>query len=152
LVKMKRNHIRLTGPDKYGHWWFEIGDHVDPGSESYGWWPEQRFDGHPLADLFRTLTSVPGALNGEPGFWPPGEATRDPHHGDLAEEEFHPLVRNADTRTDEEIADCLRTFARGFAAARVRRWRWTFGAGPNCQTFQEDAMRHCGLWHPDRVP
>ena len=39
LVVMKRKHICLTGEDKYGHWWFEIGDAADPNSESYGWWP-----------------------------------------------------------------------------------------------------------------
>lgn len=34
-IKVKRKHIHLTGDDKYGHWWTEIGP-----SESYGWWPK----------------------------------------------------------------------------------------------------------------
>ncbi len=34
-IKVKRNNIHLTGDDKYGHWWTELG----PG-ESYGWWPK----------------------------------------------------------------------------------------------------------------
>jgi hypothetical protein len=39
MVTIKRKHIKLTGQDKYGHWWFEIGDASAPDSESYGWWP-----------------------------------------------------------------------------------------------------------------
>jgi hypothetical protein len=36
LVKviLERNHIHLSGGDKYGHWWTVIDDH-----DSYGWWP-----------------------------------------------------------------------------------------------------------------
>lgn len=37
LITMKRKHINLTRVDRYGHWWFEIGDPSDPDSESYGW-------------------------------------------------------------------------------------------------------------------
>ena len=43
-ITMKRKHIHSKGDDKYGHWWFEIGDIRDADSESYGWWPE-----HPTA-------------------------------------------------------------------------------------------------------
>ncbi len=35
-VIFKRNHIRLGGGDKYGHWWVGI-----DGTESYGWWPAE---------------------------------------------------------------------------------------------------------------
>jgi hypothetical protein len=133
---MKRLHIHLTREDKYGHWWFEIGDPLDPRSESYGWWPRE-----PVG-LAGTLVGVPGELNGQTNFR--GTPTRDPHHGDDADQEFFPLVAVTDLRADDEIADCLRAFARSFAG----EWHWTFGGGQNCHSFQEQAMRHCRL----RVP
>ncbi len=133
LITMKRKHIHLAGDEKFGHWWFEIGDAIDSGSESYGWWPE-----HPVG-LAAAIHGVPGELNGQTSFR--GTLTRDPHHGDEAEEEFQPLVAASDPRTDDQIADCLRGFARSYAG----EWRWAFGYGQNCHSFQGQAMRHCGL-------
>ncbi len=130
---MKRKHIHLTREDKYGHWWFEIGDPTDPNSESYGWWPLG-----PVGPA-GTFAGAQGELNGQTNFR--GRPTRDPHHGDDADEEFHPLVPESDPRTDDEIADCLRSFARAYNG----EWRWTFGKGQNCHTFQEQAMKHCRL-------
>jgi hypothetical protein len=132
-ITMKRNHINLNHEDKYGHWWFEIGDSLDSASESFGWWPAV-----PIGTK-GTMRGVPGELNGQTNFL--GLPTRDPHHGDEADESFHPVVRASDTRTDAEIADCLRQFARNFRG----QWRWAFGIGQNCHTFQEQAMIHCGL-------
>lgn len=51
------------------------------------------------------------------------------------------MVPASDSRTDDQIADCLRQFAQSYTGA----WRWTFGKGQNCHTFQDQAMRHCGL-------
>ena len=135
-IKMKRKHIALKGDDKYGHWWLEIGDPLDPNSESYGWWPAS---GVGLGD---TLFGTAGDLNGQAGFG--GTAVRDPHHGDPADEEFHPIVPAGDTRSDQEIENCLRDFAGSYSG----EWRWTFGFGQNCHTFQDAAMEHCGLEAP----
>ncbi len=135
---MKRLQIRLTGGDKYGHWWFEIGDPSDPDSESYGWWPER-----PVS-LGETLGGIQGVLNAS---YAGGTLTRDRHHGEESGEKFglievfHPLVAASDTRTDDEIAACLRHFAQTYAG----EWRWTFGYGTNCHTFQEEAMLKCEL-------
>jgi hypothetical protein len=142
---MKRNGIALR-PLDYGHWWFEIGNPLSPAAESYGWWPQQPFSGKTLSTVAGTLTGVPGSLNGVPGF--PGTATRDPYHGTPAEVEFHPCVGLLDPRTDPQIAQDLVTFASGYAAVCGGRWRWTFGAGPNCRTFQKAAMRQCRLRPP----
>ena len=135
-ITMKRDHIHLTGDDKYGHWWFEIGEPGDHNAESYGWWPERR------VALAGTMIGIRGELNGQTSFR--GKATRDPNHGEDAEEEFHPVVAISDPRTDDEIADCLRTFARSCRG----EWRWTFGSGLNCHSFQEEAMKHCRLDKP----
>ena len=133
LVKVKRKHIHLTRSDRYGHWWFEIGDPTDLKSESYGWWPLHG------VTVKQTLAGVEGELNGETHFG--GEATRDPHHGESADQEFHPFVAEDDPRSDEQIADCLRQFTRRYAG----EWRWTFGKGQNCQSFQQQALDHCQL-------
>lgn len=132
-ITMKRNHIHLTGDDKYGHWWFAIGDPLDAESESYGWWPE-----NPVK-WAGSMAGIRGQLNGQTSFG--GEPTRDPYHKADAEEEFHLVVAVSDLRTDDQIADCLRAFA----LSCVGEWRWTFGSGLNCHSFQERAMKHCLL-------
>jgi hypothetical protein len=93
LITIKRLHLSVTTKE-YGHWWFEIGDPRDADSESYGWWPENR-----LGKL-DTLMGVRGILNGAEEFLngrnfgnPP---PRDPHHGRMAEETFHPRVTIGD--------------------------------------------------------
>jgi hypothetical protein len=133
LITIKRKHISLAREDRYGHWWFEIGDADDADSESYGWWP-----GRPVG-LREALAGVAGELNGQTTFR--GRPTRDPHHGDDADEEFHPVVPTSDGRTDGEIAECLRDFARSYHGV----WEWKFGKGQNCHTFQDQAMKHCRL-------
>lgn len=129
---MKRKHINLfSTEDRYGHWWFEI-----EGDESYGWYPSQ-----PVG-LIDTLLGTDGELNGQTEY--PGTKTEDPHHGDSADEEFHPVTSDDDKRTDAQIQECLRNFSSSYSG----EWRWTFGAGQNCHTFQEAAMKHCKLQKP----
>ena len=127
-ITLKRKNIHLSAEDKYGHWWFEM------GSESYGWWPKT-----PVG-LWDTLFGTEGELNGQSNFM--GSATQDPHHGDSADEEFHPVVPCDDTRSDSEIQDCLRGFAQSYSGS----WSWPFGQ--NCHSFQKAAMAHCGLSKP----
>jgi hypothetical protein len=129
FIKMKRKHIHLTGDDKYGHWWTEI-----DGGESYGWWPKNR------VGLIDTLFGTEGELNGQTSFG--GTATRDPHHGDTAEDEFSPEI--VGPKTDDEV----RSEMRAFAGAYSGEWRWTFGWGQNCHTFQESMMSTVGLRKP----
>jgi hypothetical protein len=146
LVKMKRKRIRIEKllPLRfdYGHWWFELGDPLDTGSESYGWWP-RALPQKAFWKAIATLLGTDGELNAQGDG--SGTARRDPYHGDeAADVQFHPVVADSDPRSDEEIADCLRRFASSFRG----RWRWTFGFGQNCRSFQRAAMRHCGLRGP----
>jgi hypothetical protein len=139
LILMKRKHINLTGEDKYGHWWFVIGHRGDPRLESYGWWPRE------TVGPKGAIGGVEGELNGQTSFG--GLPTEDPHHRDDGDEEFHPWVPETDSRTDEQIADCLRQFAQTYTG----EWRWTLGKGQNCHSFQEQAMNRCGLRkHPPK--
>lgn len=132
-LTMKRIHIqgllKAARGDKseleYGHWWVEI-----DGAESYGWWPGGQ------VGLKGTFMGVPGALNGVPHF-AGGSPTRDPHHGDTAEEMFHPRVKSG------QAAAAIKTCVRGFAAAYSGKWSWPWGQ--NCHSFQEAMMKHCKL-------
>jgi hypothetical protein len=137
-IRFKRKHISLFSSDKAGHWWIEIGPCDSPLAESYGWWPKHRVS---LSQLF---TGVDGELNdGLDGQTP----ARDPHHGEVSDEEFHPMVDDNDTRTDEEVANCLRMFALGYTG----NWQWFVGWGQNCHTFQREALRRCKLQVPAYV-
>jgi len=138
-VKFKRIHIGSElAADHAGHWWFEIGDPTTPTSESYGWWPAE-----PVSGL-GALLGVPGELNdGESGRSPP----HDPHHAELADEEFHPVVKDDDPRSEDEIAECLRLFAERYSG----KWQWLLGWGQNCHNFQRDALKHCRLSVPAAV-
>jgi len=128
-IVIKRKHIDPGAEDKYGHWWFELN-----GTESYGWWPK-----YPVSGTMETFLGVEGELNGITSFV--GRINRDPHHGEQADEEFHPSTDAGDNRTESEIMDCLRAFALSYAG----KWQWFFGFGQNCHTFQSAAMRHCKL-------
>lgn len=133
LITIKRKYIDLTRQDRYGHWWFEIRESTDPASESYGWWPKA-----PLG-LQATFAGIEGELNGQTNFG--GSPNRDPHHGDSTDQEFHPYVASSDSRSDEEIADCLREFSGLYRG----EWRWSLGKGQNCHSFQKQAMVYCKL-------
>lgn len=139
-ILIKRQHLNLgwDADDKYGHWWIEIGNPRQRDSESYGWWPK-----HPVT-AGQTLLGTQGELNGQTSFG--GTETRDPHHGDFVDYSVHPLVASDDPRSDDEIVECLRAFAREFRG----EWRWTMGWGQNCHSFQLQAMRHCRLQVPER--
>jgi hypothetical protein len=126
---MKRKHIHLSGDDKYGHWWLEM-----DGTESYGWWPKDH------VGLTDTFFGTEGELNGQTNFG--GTPTADPHQGDSAEEEFNPTVSKDDGRSDDDIKECLRSFANSYSGG----WSWPFGQ--NCHSFQEAAMKHCRLCKP----
>jgi len=146
LVMMKRKQIRLEKiipwQLDYGHWWFEIGAHGDRGSESYGWWPKSLM-GNILWKTWKTFMGTDGELNGQENYG--GSSTTDPYHGDeSASVRFHPLVAADDPRSDAEVAACLRDFA----ASHRGEWRWTFGFGRNCHSFQRAAMTHCRMGEP----
>jgi len=128
-ITIKRKNIHKSGEDRYGHWWIEM------GNESYGWWPEK-----PL-NLKETIIGVNGILNGQ-GVFEGGTATRDPHHGKPAEEVFHPRIdgsSNCECWTCKLAENCIRKFAKGY------RGKWSWPLGPNCHTFQKDAMKNCCL-------
>jgi fibronectin type 3 domain-containing protein len=126
-ILIKRKHIHLTGDDKYGHWWVEI------GNESYGWWPKK-----PVG-LLDTLIGVEGELNGQTYFG--GTSTTDPHHGDSGEEEFYPHLSSSapDGYSCEKAAECIRDFANSYSGS------WSWPCGQNCHSFQEAMMSQCNL-------
>jgi RHS repeat-associated protein len=125
-IKIKRKHIHLFGDDKYGHWWIEI-----RATESYGWWPK-----YPVG-IWETLRGVEGELNGQTSYG--GTATSDPHHGDSAEDTFHPRISANCSMSCTNAEFCVREFAWSF----VGGWSWPWG--PNCHTFQESMMKKCCL-------
>jgi len=129
FITMKRKHIQMGGNDKYGHWWTEM------GGESYGWWPK-----YPVTGIRQTLFGVEGELNGMTSFG--GSATKDPHHGDIAPDVFHPIYKG--TKTNSAIEADIRSFASSYSG----EWRWTFGFGQNCHTFQESLMKSVGIEQP----
>ena len=149
-ITLKRNHLELisairedltrqySNEDTWGHWWIEFDD------ESYGWWPSNH-----VADIKTAIKGVPGELNGQKSFG--GTATKDPHHGKKAEQEFHPQRQNTGTMKygrakgkkcnctkEDDAKDCIRNFAKSYSG----EWRW-----PNktCQTFQLEGMSNCCL-------
>jgi len=77
-------------------------------------------------------------------------ATRDGHHGDSADEEFHPRRKRfgklkygsaAGTAckcvTEDQVKDCLRDFAQQYSG------NWSYPWGQNCHRFQKAALRSC---------
>jgi hypothetical protein len=154
-IKMKRQQLRLwrilrpllafrPGEMDCGHWWFEFGNPRSRASESYGWWPTRWPGGWRL--IWEILWGVPGQLNGTT-LYPAGLNNRDPHHGDDADEVYYAAVGPGDGRTDAEIQECLRRFARAYQG----KWQWFFGLGQDCQSFQKAAMKHCRLLRGPRA-
>ncbi len=138
-ILIKRQHLNLGWDvdDKYGHWWFEFGNPRRRDSESCGWWPK-----HPVT-ASQTLLGTQGELNGQTSFG--GTSCRDPHHGDEVDNSFHPVVASGDERSDDEIIECLRSFAMRYTG----EWRWAMGWGQNCHSFQFEALKHCRLQVPE---
>jgi RHS repeat-associated protein len=144
MVKRKHTHIlnavkeaitkKPSGEDYYGHWWMEI------GNESYGWWPSGK------VGLKETIWGVLGVLNGVGSFG--GASTKDPHHDDSAEEEFHPKIKGGVSAGEScadkcaAAADCFKDFAKAYS----EQWAWPAGIrGENCHSFQEQGMKKCKL-------
>lgn len=126
-IIIKRKNISLKGEDKYGHWWAEIN-----GSKSYGWWPKYH------VGFKETLFGTEGELNGQTSFG--GSPTRDPHHGDTAEEQFNVICTDP-TKTEPVVVSEMESFANSYHG----EWRWTFGWGQNCHTFQEAMLANSSL-------
>ena len=126
FVTVKRN-VPLTGRS-YGHWWVEV-----DSDESYGWWP-----GRCPLGLAGIIRATAGVLNGM-GVTSDGTPSRDPHHGLLADYEFHPvLVKDL---CDDEIRSAMR----GFAASFQGGWRWSVRPTMNCRLFQLALLDAAGL-------
>lgn len=141
LIRCKRIHISVTRRNdsgKAGHWWLEIGTPQSAALESYGWWPV------PKVSYWNIFMGVPGILNDGLNLQIP---PRDPHHGETGDEEFCPLVDDVDSRSDSDIANCLRDFAKSYSG----KWQWFFGWGRNCHTFQRAALAHCRLVVPGSI-
>jgi hypothetical protein len=45
------------------------------------------------------------------------------------------------TLTDQQVLDKIHDFVRSYNG----EWRWTFGLGQNCRTFQTALMNYVGL-------
>jgi len=126
--------------DHYGHWWIEAGSLAPDNSswnpvESFGWWPAHSVG---FAETLK-ITRVEGQLN---------QGGRvDPHHGESADTEYHPVLE-VDDKDDYEtvrdtVMDKVRTFAKGFSGS----WNWRLGWGKNCHTFMERMKKAIGLHH-----
>ena len=123
--------------DYYGHWWVEF------DGESYGWWPSK-----PVG-LAETIKGIPGEVNGISNF--SGSEKRDPHHGDSANESFHPRRRDTgkmkygsakgkrcECTTEDDAKQCLRAFAASYSG------NWSYPRN-SCHTFQMKSMSDCCL-------
>ena len=92
-----------------------------------------------------------------------GTITRDPHHGDNAEEEFHPWRSNngwfllgllwpkrlkygdaegecCEDVDEADIKNCIVAFVADFVAKNTS---WRYPLPPNCHSFQNDMMKAC---------
>lgn len=122
----KRDDSRLG--DTYGHWWLEL-----DGVESYGWWPARR----PVT-LLRLMIGGRGALNGARR-----RRRHDPHHGDRARHEFHPVL--VVSKSDWQVRRDIRRYARRFGG----NWRWSLRRpSANCRSFQLALFESVGLAEP----
>lgn len=122
----KRNDSRLG--DTYGHWWLEL-----DGAESYGWWPARR----PVGPL-GLVVGGRGAINGARR-----RRRTDPHHGDPAHHQFHPVLNVA--KSDWQVRRDIRRYVRQFGGD----WRWTLRRpSANCRSFQLALFEAVGLAEP----
>ncbi len=122
----------------FGHWWTEVGD-LDPITNdfdyqhSYGWWPSDL-----QGSLVNTVVGVDGQLNG-------GD-TQDPHAGEDAPTEFHPVME-VDTAKEsydqirQRVTQNLDTVAHAYRG----KWHWRLGWGKNCHTFQQHLKTKTGI-------
>ena len=125
--------------DHYGHWWVEAGSLSEDGSwapaESYGWWPATSVG---IAQTLK-IKRVEGLLNqGNPD---------DPHQGDTADTEFHPVMEVDDQEPYEAVRDRVMGEVRNFAHGFHGSWNWRLAWGKNCHTFQDRMKKALGLHH-----
>jgi hypothetical protein len=131
-VRVKRINPRVG---RFGHWWIEL-----DGVESYGWWPH-RCPVRPWS----LLIGGKGAVNGTAGSSAGGSQSRDPHHLDEAEHDFHPVLTVP--KSDRRVRADIRRFASDYTGAR---WRWsTKPETDDCRTFQVRLMAAVGLVEPE---
>lgn len=128
--------------DTYGHWWIEGGHLTDPAdmnswrpAESYGWWPST---GVGIMETLK-INRVEGALN-------QGQA-RDPHHGDSADTEYHPILSVEDSADYATVRDDVMGDVRNFAHAFSGSWNWRLAWGKNCHTFIDRLKKRLKLHH-----
>lgn len=132
---------RIDGDDidHYGHWWVEVGS-LSPGGQwepkrSYGWWPEDSVNIKQTLKIER----MEGKLN-------QGDAN-DPHHGDDADIEFHPVMEVDDNADYDTVAAKVLGDIDSFAHSFKGSWNWRLGWGKNCHTFQDRMKKKLGLHH-----
>ncbi len=140
-IEIHRKPIKLSEGD-YGHWWTKLGS-ID---ESYGWWPKKKvsFDenGKPVKvtkKIWNTLGGVEGELNGQTSF--KGKPTKDPYHNLRGKEVLGVQYTGSDEKSEATIMQEMKQFANGYSG----NWRWTFGFGQNCHTFQEEMLENSDL-------
>jgi hypothetical protein len=128
--------------DTYGHWWIEGGHLTDPAdmtswrpAESYGWWPAT---GVGLLETLK-INRVEGALN-------QGHA-HDPHHGDSADTEYHPILSVEDSADYATVRDTVMGDVRNFAHGFTGSWNWRLAWGKNCHTFIDRLKKRLKLHH-----
>lgn len=132
-VTCKRRHIDL-GQGQMGHWWTEIN-----GNESYAWWPKSE------GSVWDALFGTEGELNAVSHPSMGGTPTRDPYHGQAAEESFHPKCTDP-AMDDSAIHSKMRTYAQGYSGS----WRWTLG-GTDCHVFQERMLGAASCREPSSL-
>jgi len=125
-VKIFRKDIDISGDDKYGHWWTEIGK-----TESYGWWPK------PKVGLSDTVPGTEGELNGQTNFG--GTSTQDPHQGDRSAgvKAYNVYTKNAETTSN--VPSGIRVFSNNYSGS------WSWPSGQNCHSFQEKLLEKLNL-------
>jgi hypothetical protein len=125
-VTVYMKDIVLGAQDKYGHWWTKF-----TPDESYGWWPK-----YPVG-IKETLLGTEGEINGITSFG--GSSAKEAHHGDTSGDKHKVYSEKSDSQP--KVQDEMRKFAHAYSG----EWRWTFGFGQNCHTFQKDMLKQSNL-------
>lgn len=123
--------------DFYGHWWVEVGTLSLTGEwtpvRSYGWWPTDSVN---IAQTLK-IERIEGELN-------QGDHN-DPHHGEDADIEFHPVMEVDDALGYDTIQQNLLRDIDNFATSFSGSWNWRLSWGKNCHTFQERMKKQLHL-------
>ena len=134
FIVMNRDAPKIR--DHYGHWWIEI-----DGVESYGWWAD-----HCPFRVRDMIIGTRGVLNGVGGTCRGGTPSTDPRHGDEPDNYFFPIL--VVPKSDRQVREDIRTFARSHHAAWGWQWWWSRERMTHCHTFQDDLFRAVGLREP----